>query len=168
MPAQRRDCSNTRYMRWLWHFGACAGQYSIITVCTSASELRHEIRCTAGGTDAALNFAVSCLTRAYFAKIFTADVAEKTQVNILYSIHYFLLWVRGSVVGWGNMLQAVRSRVLFPMRSLDFSIYLVFPRTVALESSQPLTELNTRNLRGGKGWPARKTDNLTAICEPIV
>jgi hypothetical protein len=35
-------------------------------------------------------------------------------------------------------------------------------------STQPLTEMSTRNLPGGKGRPARKTDNLTAICEPIV
>jgi hypothetical protein len=28
--------------------------------------------------------------------------------------------------------------------------------------------MNTRNLPGGKGRPARKADNLTAICEPIV
>jgi hypothetical protein len=41
-------------------------------------------------------------------------------------------------------------------------------RTVALGSTQPLTEMSTRNLLGGKGWPARKADNLTAISEPIV
>jgi hypothetical protein len=28
----------------------------------------------------------------------------------------------------------------------------------------PLTEMSTRNLPGGKGWPGRKAD-LTAICE---
>jgi hypothetical protein len=39
---------------------------------------------------------------------------------------------------------------------------------MALGSTQPLTEMSTRNLPGGKGWPARKADNLTAICEPIV
>jgi hypothetical protein len=32
---------------------------------------------------------------------------------------------RGSVVGWGTMLQGGRSRVRFPMRSLDFSIDLI-------------------------------------------
>jgi hypothetical protein len=38
---------------------------------------------------------------------------------------------------------------------------------MALRSTQPLTE--TRNLpEGGKAWPARKADNLTAICDPIV
>jgi hypothetical protein len=32
---------------------------------------------------------------------------------------------RGSVVDWGTMLLAGRSRVRFSMRSLDFSIYLI-------------------------------------------
>jgi hypothetical protein len=41
-------------------------------------------------------------------------------------------------------------------------------RTVDLDSTQPLTELITRNLPGGKGWSAHKADNLTAICELIV
>jgi hypothetical protein len=41
-------------------------------------------------------------------------------------------------------------------------------RTMALGSTQPLTEMNTRNLPGGKRRKARKADNLTAICEPIV
>jgi hypothetical protein len=38
---------------------------------------------------------------------------------------------------------------------------------MALGSTQPLTEMGTRNLPGGKGRLARKAD-LTAICEPIV
>jgi hypothetical protein len=39
---------------------------------------------------------------------------------------------------------------------------------MALGSTQPLTEMSTRNLPGDNGWPARKADNLKAICEPIV
>jgi hypothetical protein len=39
---------------------------------------------------------------------------------------------------------------------------------MALESTQPLTEMNTRNLPAGKGRLAREADNLTAICEPSV
>jgi hypothetical protein len=39
---------------------------------------------------------------------------------------------------------------------------------MALGSTQPLMEMSTRNLPGGKGRPARGADNLTAICEPIV
>jgi hypothetical protein len=40
--------------------------------------------------------------------------------------------------------------------------------SITLESTQPVTELSTRNLPGGKGGPLRKADNLTAICEPTV
>jgi hypothetical protein len=40
-------------------------------------------------------------------------------------------------------------------------------RTMALGSTQLLTEMSIRNLPGGKGRPARKID-LTAICDPIV
>jgi hypothetical protein len=39
---------------------------------------------------------------------------------------------------------------------------------MALGSTQPSTEMNKRNLPGGKGRPARKADNLIAICEQIV
>jgi hypothetical protein len=41
-------------------------------------------------------------------------------------------------------------------------------RTMALGSTQPLTEMSTRDLPGGKGRPACEADNLTAICEPTV
>jgi hypothetical protein len=41
-------------------------------------------------------------------------------------------------------------------------------RIMALGPTQPLTEMSTRNLSGGKGRQARKADNLTAIYEPIV
>jgi hypothetical protein len=39
--------------------------------------------------------------------------------------------------------------------------------TMALVSTQRLTEMSTRNLAGVKRRPARKIDNLTAVCEPI-
>jgi hypothetical protein len=39
---------------------------------------------------------------------------------------------------------------------------------MALGSIQPVTEMSTRNLPGGKGLQACKADSLTAICEPIV
>jgi hypothetical protein len=39
---------------------------------------------------------------------------------------------------------------------------------MALGSTHPLTEMSTSNIPGGKGRPARRADNLTAICEPIV
>jgi hypothetical protein len=39
---------------------------------------------------------------------------------------------------------------------------------MVLVLTRRLTEMSTRNLPGVKGRPARKADNLTAICEPIV
>jgi hypothetical protein len=39
---------------------------------------------------------------------------------------------------------------------------------MVLVSIQSLTEMSTRNIPGGKGRPARKADNLTAICESIL
>jgi hypothetical protein len=38
---------------------------------------------------------------------------------------------------------------------------------MTLGSTQPLTEMSTRNLPGGEGRPVRKADP-TVICEPIV
>jgi hypothetical protein len=43
-----------------------------------------------------------------------------------------------------------------------------FSRTMALASTQPLTETSTRNLPGGKGRPACKADKITGIYELIV
>jgi hypothetical protein len=41
-------------------------------------------------------------------------------------------------------------------------------RTVVMVSTQPLTEMSTRSLPGGKTRPVGRADNLTAIFEPIV
>jgi hypothetical protein len=41
-------------------------------------------------------------------------------------------------------------------------------RTMALGSTQPLTEMSTRNLSAGKERLTSKADNLTAICDKIV
>jgi hypothetical protein len=60
------------------------------------------------------------------------------------------------------MLQAGKSRIRIPMR------WIFSSRTMALGSTQPITEMSIRNLPGGKGRPGRKADNLTAICESIV
>jgi hypothetical protein len=39
---------------------------------------------------------------------------------------------------------------------------------MALGSTQPLTEMSTRTLPGGKWWLVRKADNLISVCKPIV
>jgi hypothetical protein len=71
------------------------------------------------------------------------------------------------------MLRTGRSRGSIP-DEVDFKIYLILP--AALDPgvySQPLTEMSTRNRKiimflGSKVRLVRRTDNPTAICEPIV
>jgi hypothetical protein len=61
------------------------------------------------------------------------------------------------------MLQAGRLRVRFPNEvSRFFTLPNPSSRTMALGSTQPLTEMSTRNVPGGKERPARGADNLTA------
>jgi hypothetical protein len=55
----------------------------------------------------------------------------------------------------------------FVQYRIHFEIILpaaLWPR----RSTQPLTEMSTRNLPAGKGGPARKADKVTAICEATV
>jgi hypothetical protein len=58
-----------------------------------------------------------------------------------------------------------------PVRVLDEVNFFNLPnsssRTMALGSTQPLTEMSTRNLPGGKKRPPRRADNLTAIYGPM-
>jgi hypothetical protein len=65
------------------------------------------------------------------------------------------------------MLQAARSRVQVPMRSLVFLFNLPYTlnRTMALGLTQLLTEMSTTNLVRGKERQACKSDDLIAICE---
>jgi hypothetical protein len=67
-------------------------------------------------------------------------------------ICYFfpLFGVRGGAVGWSTGLQAGKSRVRFPMVSLKFfHWHIPSARTMALELTQPLTEMSTRNISWG-------------------
>jgi hypothetical protein len=41
-------------------------------------------------------------------------------------------------------------------------------RKMALGSTQPLTEMSTRNFPESKKWPALMADNLAAIYEPNI
>jgi hypothetical protein len=74
----------------------------------------------------------------------------------------------GSIVGWGTMLQAGRSLVQVPDEVDFFNLPNPSSRTIALGLGQPLTEMSTRNLPGGKMRPPHRADILAAICEPNV
>jgi hypothetical protein len=63
--------------------------------------------------------------------------------------HTILFGAHSNVVGWGTMLQAGRSWDRVPMRWIFFNLPNPFSRTIALGSTQPRTEMSTRNLPGG-------------------
>jgi hypothetical protein len=66
------------------------------------------------------------------------------------------------------MLQAGRSLVRVPDQVDIFNLSNPSSRIMALGSTQPLTEISTRNLLGGKKQPVHRADNLATICEPNV
>jgi hypothetical protein len=82
---------------------------------------------------------------------------------LCFSVRYMTIRAAcGSVVVWDTMLQDLRSRVRFPMRSLHFSIYIILPAALwPLGSTQPLTETSTTNLPGGERGPALEVDKLS-------
>jgi hypothetical protein len=64
------------------------------------------------------------------------------------------------------MFHIVNSVLIYS--AVKYFLSYPFSRTVALGSTQPLTEMSTRNLPGVKsGRPARKAENITVICETI-
>jgi hypothetical protein len=63
------------------------------------------------------------------------------------------------------MLQAGRSLFRVPDEVDFFNLPNPSTCTMALGSTQTLTEMNTSNLPGGKKWLALRADNLAAICE---
>ena len=64
----------------------------------------------------------------------------------------------------GTALQVGRSRVRFPMVSLEFFIDIILPAALlALGSTQPLTEMSTGNISWGLRRPVRGADNLTTF-----
>jgi hypothetical protein len=61
-----------------------------------------------------------------------------------------------------NSDEAIGYIYIFSNLPIPYSCIMV------LGSTHPVTEMSTRNPPGGKGWLARKADNLTAISGPIV
>jgi hypothetical protein len=113
---------------------------------------------------------------------FVPDTPEHVLVNTRNSCHDAFCFrsltvagegARGSIDGWGGMVQAGRSRVQSPMRQLNFlNLPNTSSRTVAPRFTQPLTEMSIRSRKimflESRAPPVRRGDNLAAICEPIV
>jgi hypothetical protein len=64
------------------------------------------------------------------------------------------------------MLQAERSSVRVPDEIDFFNLPNPSSRSMALSSTQPLTEMSNRNLPGGRKRLARRADSLATTCEP--
>jgi hypothetical protein len=74
----------------------------------------------------------------------------------------------GSVVGWGTMLQAGRSRDRVPIRRI-FSISLILPAPLWPWGGLSLQRKWVPGIfLMGKGRPARRADNFTLIFQPII
>jgi hypothetical protein len=81
-------------------------------------------------------------------------VRSRTQTMKFFLIIIYYLGACGSVVGWSIILQGEKSTVRFSMKSLYFSNCTnPSARTVALELTEPLTEISTK-----KSFWARKAD----------
>jgi hypothetical protein len=98
------------------------------------------------------------------ANLFPALMRQSTVVVILIGS-----WgTHGRVVGW-DYATSRKVAGSIPDEFVEFFNWPNFSsHTVALGSTQPLTEMSTRILPGSKGRPARKVDNFTAISGPIV
>jgi hypothetical protein len=94
----------------------------------------------------------------------TGGVRNLCNTNTCTTTYVFVLTftygTRGDAVGWGTALQAGRSRVRFPMVSLRLFTDTILPTalSMALGSTQRLTEMSTRNISwrvkaaGTYGW----------------
>jgi hypothetical protein len=85
------------------------------------------------------------------------DVSRRCSFHILryLSVIYMKWGARGSVAGRGTTLQAGESPVRVPNEVDFFNWPNPSSRTMALESTQPLTEMSTKNLPWGKGRPVQ-------------
>ena len=109
---------------------------------------------------------ILCLYYVYIMFILCLYYVNIMFILCLYYVLAYEEWghAAGGAVGWGTVLQAGRSRVRFPMVSLDFfHWHNPSGRTMALESTQPLIEMSTRNVSWGERRPVRRADNLTTF-----
>jgi hypothetical protein len=91
-----------------------------------------------------------------------ANSTSTTTTTTIVTVIIIYRKARGSVISWGTTNRKVAGSI--PDVTGFFSWPNPSSRTMALGSSQPLTEMSTRNHLAGKRRPARKAD-LTAICE---
>jgi hypothetical protein len=120
----------------------CWTRRKAVVVWGCRSALTHGLLCTKSGTR------LTCFTSAHIPwPCGLSHVPHSTprRGRVFLSGYQHSLGACTRVAGWGTMLQARRSRVRFPMRSLHFfSLQNLFSCNMALGFTQPLTEMSTR------------------------
>jgi hypothetical protein len=109
-------------------------------------------------------------TRRY-VRLSTCFETEENQENLyadgrsldVSDLFRFLCGARGSVVGSGTILQTGRYPIQVPEEVDIFNWPNPSSRAMGLGSTQPLTEMSTRNLSVGKKRQACRADNLAAV-----
>jgi len=109
---------------WLFHLGiSCTVLVLICTVTEVFLTLTEVFPC----------FFLSCKANARVKLVKTGHGPHSSTlvvicvVRLLFVLFYVLFGARGGAVGWGTALQAVMSRVWFPMVSLKFFIDIILP-----------------------------------------
>jgi hypothetical protein len=120
-----------------------------------------------------LNASGRTLTWRVFLVLVCGTPAQNLLAHFNYTVctHTLCMYIRTwrpAVAYWCTMLQAGRSPVRVPDEVDFYNLLNPSSLTMALGSTEPLTEMSTRNLPGGKKRPALRADNLAAICEPNV
>jgi hypothetical protein len=131
----------------IWHLctysfvSLCLCFIHLHTVAVHRFESKQFLLC---GINSSLTLLLGYEGKSRQSSAYTRDLGKPVYVlallNLLYIFVFYMcaLGARGSVVGWGTILQARRSRVCFPMRSLDFAIDLIHPLALWLWSQLSL------------------------------
>jgi hypothetical protein len=86
-------------------------------------------------------------------------------------IHYKKKTCYGKLKNVQIWRQCMRVDLKIQFSYFNIYFFIIWPnpssRTMAVGSTQPLTEMSTRNRPGCKMRPVRRADNLTAICEQL-
>jgi hypothetical protein len=99
--------------------------------------------------------------------------ANLRQINTTHPI--YLIYI--SITKWGHVIAKLVEALYHKQEGCRFDPYMVilflnWPNpsscAMALGSTQPLTEMGTRSLPGGKGQLTCKADNFTTICKLTV
>jgi hypothetical protein len=104
----------------------------------------------------------------FYSVCWTQQKKTSSEIDNLIHPHLFQSGARGSVVVEALCYKPEGRRCESRMRWIFFNLPNPSSRIMALGSTQPLTEMSSRNLPGGKKRPARRADNLATIYEPNV